>query len=81
LYRGVRNEVGPNLFSLLRINFVSSSPRAKWVLGGVVFTALPFYKRVRHVEGILATLSGLLVSPGFIHENFLFICEEINCWF
>jgi hypothetical protein len=28
------------------------SRRARWVLGGVVLTVVPFYNRVRNVEGI-----------------------------
>jgi hypothetical protein len=31
--------------------FYFCSPRARWVLGGVVYTVVPFYNRVRHLEG------------------------------
>jgi hypothetical protein len=31
---------------------VTFSLRVRWVIGGVVYTVVPFYKRVRHMEGI-----------------------------
>jgi hypothetical protein len=49
---------------------LSTSRRAQMVLGGVVYSAVPFYKRARKVEGVFRFISATSIYFSIIEDYY-----------